>query len=466
MLFRPPFYITHFSMVKVNPVDDSLAGALLLGALLLLNAALKLSFVALLNAQKTHLQEMAEKGHSHARRALSVAQDGGRLSALQDMSDVLLRFLMAAVAVQTLIPKLESALIAEHLNTQLAEVLAYGGVLSVVILLILVLGEMLPSAIGKRRADTLALYVALPIQWLSRLLAPFFWLLRWLSNRAAVPFLGETDTNHVTEEEIKMLVDAGSAEGAIEDEERDMILSIFRLSDTVVRELMVPRIDIVALDIDTPLFEALDTIVQAGHSRIPVYEGSIDHVRGLLYAKDLLVVWRDKRENSHIREMLRPAYFVPESKRAVDLLTDLQQHKIHLAIVVDEYGGTAGLVTLEDLLEEIVGEIHDEYDFDEEELFQQVGENEYILDGGIDLDDLNRMLGVNLPTEETDTLGGYVLSRLGKVPNEGDTFGDDLIRFEVLHVDDRRVRRVRMTLTKPQPEPEGDPRDEPAAAPD
>ena len=453
-------------MPKVNSVDDSLVGALLLSVFLALNAALKLAFVALLHAPKPHLQELAEGGNTRARRALQVAENTGRLLALQEAIDVLLRFAMAVVAVQTLIPALESALTAQRVNTALAEALAYGVVLGVVVLLILIVGEMLPSALAKRRAETLALYVAFPIQWLSRLLAPIFYVLRWVSNRATVPFLDEADTNHVTEEEIKMLVNAGSADGTIEDEERDMIFSIFRLGDTVVRELMVPRIDIVALDIDTPLSEALDTIVQAGHSRIPVYEGSIDHVRGLLYAKDLLVVCRDKRENSHIRDMLRPAYFVPESKRAVDLLTDLQQHKIHLAIVVDEYGGTAGLVTLEDLLEEIVGEIHDEYDFDEEELFQQVGENEYILDGGIDLDDLNRMLGINLPTEETDTLGGYVLSRLGKVPSEGETFSDGHIRFEVLHVDDRRVRRVRMTLTKPQPEPEGDPRDEPAAAPD
>ncbi len=453
-------------MPKVDSVDDSLAGALLLSAFLSLNAALKLAFVALLNAAQLHLQELAEEGNTRARRALAVAEDSGRVLALQEVSDVLLRFLMAVIAVRTLIPPLESALRTQHVRIELAEALAYGVVLSVVMLLVLILGEMLPSAIARSRADTLALYVAFPVQWLARFFTPVFYLLRWVSQRATVSFWGDADTNHVTEEEIKMLVDAGSVDGAIEDEEREMILSIFRLGDTVVRELMVPRIDIVALDIDTPLFEALDTIVQAGHSRIPVYEGSIDHVRGLLYAKDLLVVWRDKRENSQIRDMLRPAYFVPESKRAVDLLTDLQQHKIHLAIVVDEYGGTAGLVTLEDLLEEIVGEIHDEYDFDEEELFQQVGENEYILDGGIDLDDLNRMLGINLPTEETDTLGGYVLSHLGKVPSEGETFTDGRVRIEVLHIDDRRVRRVRMTLTKPQPKPLGDVRDEPAAAPD
>ncbi len=447
-------------------MDDSLAGALCLGALLSLNAALKLAFVALLSASKPHLQELAEGGNARARRALAMAENTGQVVALQEVSDLVVRFLMAVIAVRTLVPPLENALAAQHLSATLAEALAYGILLGVVVVLTLIVGEMLPTAVARRRAETLALYTALPIKWLTRFFAPLFFLLGWVSQRVTLPFWSETDASHITEEEIKMLVDAGSADGAIEDEERDMILSIFRLSDTVVRELMVPRIDIVALDIDTPLFEALDTIVQAGHSRIPVYEGSIDHVRGLLYAKDLLVVWRDKRENSQIRDMLRPAYFVPESKRAVDLLTDLQQHKIHLAIVVDEYGGTAGLVTLEDLLEEIVGEIHDEYDFDEEELFQQVGENEYILDGGIDLDDLNRMLGIDLPTEETDTLGGYVLNRLGKVPAEGESFTDGRVRIEVLHVDDRRVRRVRMTLTKPRPEPLEDVRDEPAAAPD
>ncbi len=207
---------------------------------------------------------------------------------------------------------------------------------------------------------------------------------------------------------------------------------------------------------------------RAGHSRIPVYDDSIDHIRGLLYAKDLLSAWRDNQMDRPIRDMLRPAYFVPESKKAGDLLTDLQQRKIHLAVVVDEYGGTAGLVTLEDLIEEIVGEIRDEYDVNEQEVYQKVDEHEYIFDAGIDLDDLNRLLDANLPTDEGDTLGGYVFSKLGKVPLIGEVIETEHLRIEVLDVDDRRIRKISVTVEPPPaavPETE-DARDEIAAAPD
>jgi CBS domain containing-hemolysin-like protein len=272
----------------------------------------------------------------------------------------------------------------------------------------------------------------------------------------------------ITEEEIKTLVDAGEEGGVIEEDEKRMIYSIFEFGDTLVREVMVPRIDVVAVEVNSRLSDALAVIIQAGHSRIPVYEESIDHIRGLLYAKDLLVLWRDGQMDRPLKDLLRPAYFVPESKKAVDLLADLQQRKIHLAIVVDEYGGTAGLVTLEDLIEEIVGEIRDEYDINEEEIYQQVGENEYIFDAGIDLDDLNRLLDADLSTEDSDTLGGYVFSKLGKVPVEGERIEDGSLQMEVLSVDDRRIRKIRLTKVPPAPPQEEleDIREEPAAETD
>jgi CBS domain containing-hemolysin-like protein len=245
-----------------------------------------------------------------------------------------------------------------------------------------------------------------------------------------------------------------------------MIYSIFQFGDTMTREVMVPRIDVVALDIHTPLEEALNTIVQAGHSRIPVYEDSIDHVRGVLYAKDLLSLWQNGDTSRPIRDVLRPAYFVPETKKADDLLAEMQARKVHLVVVVDEYGGTAGLVTLEDLIEEIVGEIRDEYDLNEEEVYQKVGDFEYLVDAGIDLDDLNRLLNTGLPTDESDTLGGFVLSKLGEVPSEGARIHTDGLDMEVLSVDDRRIRKIRVTVLPRPALPAGDLREEPAAAPD
>jgi putative hemolysin len=451
-------------------VDTSVTGVLLLGVFILLNAGLKIAYVSLINAHRSTFKEMIDEGNGRAKRAqraLTLSEDATRLLASQEIVDLLLRFLIAVIAAVALVPPLRNSLLDANLNATLADMIAYGGVLVVVATTTLIFGELLPMNIALSQANNIALQAVIPINIISMLLAPLLRLAQWVSGAISQPFIGKSSIALVTEEEIKMLVDAGSEGGAIEDEEKEMIYSIFQFGDTLVREVMIPRIDVVALEINTSVEEALNTIVDVGHSRIPVYEESIDHIRGLLYAKDLLQAWRDGHTDRKIKDLLRPAHFVPESKKAGDLLTDLQQRKIHLAIVIDEYGGTAGLVTLEDLIEEIVGEIHDEYDFDEEEAYQQVSENEYIFDAGIDLDDLNRMLEVELPTDEGDTLGGFVYSKLGKVPIEGERTTEGRVELEVLRVDDRRIRKVRLRLIPPQPpqEPE-DVREEPAAAPD
>jgi CBS domain containing-hemolysin-like protein len=225
-----------------------------------------------------------------------------------------------------------------------------------------------------------------------------------------------------------------------------MIYSVFKFGDTLVREVMVPRIDIVALSADATLQEALDTIIEAGHSRVPVYEDSIDNIRGILYAKDLLSHWRDKRTDFSLVQILREPYFVPETKKAGELLEELRARETHIAIVSDEYGGTAGLVTVEDLIEEIVGEIKDEYDFAEEAPYEMISETEYIFTAGFDLDDLNEMLDVSLPTDENDTLGGYIFTILGKVPQVGDkVYFNDTLEMEVLTLKGkRRIHKVRV----------------------
>jgi len=448
-------------------VDDSLTGLVVLGVFIVLNAASKMAYVSLINANRAQLRDMAEEGNRRASDALTFANDATRLLASQQLIDLLLRFAIALVTAVVLIPPLRDTLLGYDIHPTVVDVLSYGGVLLIVAAFTLIFGEMLPANIALGHATKVALWSVGTINFLSRLLAPALRAMQWMSSRFAAPFVERRAASLVTEEEIKMMVDAGQEGGAIEDEEKEMIYSIFQFGDTLTREVMVPRIDVVALDINTPLQEALNVIVDAGHSRIPVYEESIDHIRGLLYAKDLLSAWRDGQIDRSIRDMLRQAYFVPESKKAGDLLTDLQQRKIHLAVVVDEYGGTAGLVTLEDLIEEIVGEIRDEYDINEQEVYQKIDDHEYIFDAKIDLDDLNRLLTVNLPTDEGDTLGGYVFSKLGKVPLIGEVIETEHLRIEVLDVDDRRIRKIRVTV-EPEPEPPEieDARDEIAAAPD
>ena len=265
-----------------------------------------------------------------------------------------------------------------------------------------------------------------------------------------VPFASARETSgisegpgSVTEDELKVLMDAGQEEGLFEKGESQMIFSIFQLGETLAREIMVPRIDVLALDVNTPLADAADALIESGHSRVPVFEETIDRTLGLLYTKDLLRVWREGSTVESLRDLLRPAYFVPEAKKVDELLTEMQSQRIHLAIVVDEYGGAAGLVTLEDIVEEILGEILDEYDQGEESPYQLLKNGDYLFLGRIDLDDFNEIMSSSLPADEADTLGGYIYSRIGRVPDAGEIIRHDDLVLTVEQVTGRRIRKVR-----------------------
>jgi putative hemolysin len=247
----------------------------------------------------------------------------------------------------------------------------------------------------------------------------------------------------MTEDELKSWVESDQEEGGLEREERQMIYSIIQFGDTLAREIMVPRVDILAFEVNNSLSQAAKAFTQSGHSRVPVYENEIDNIIGLLYAKDLLHVMQNGRKKASIRDLLRPAYFVPDTKKADELLTEMQAQRFHMAIVVDEYGGVAGLVTLEDIIEEIIGEIQDEYDLSEEELVQQISPDEYIFLGRIDLDDFNQVMNSQLPKIESDTLAGYLYDRFGYVPHDGESLENDGLLLTIEQVSGRRIRRVR-----------------------
>lgn len=232
--------------------------------------------------------------------------------------------------------------------------------------------------------------------------------------------------------------------------ERELIDNIFDFRQTIVREVMVPRLDIVAIPVETGLREALDVIVEHGHSRIPVYEGSIDNIQGILYAKDVLQEIRKAYPNwpdTPLREILREPYFIPDSKRVSELLPEMQQKKVHMAIVVDEYGGTAGLITIEDLLEEIVGEIQDEYDRETPEI-QPIGEDEYVVNARADLEDVSDVIGVPLPEDGADTLGGLIYTQLKRMPRPGEIVELPGVELQVLTMDGRRIRLVRVRVKR------------------
>jgi len=247
----------------------------------------------------------------------------------------------------------------------------------------------------------------------------------------------------VTEDELKNWVEVGQEEGSLEKDERQMIYSIFHFGDTLVREIMIPRIDILALEVNTSLEEAIQALTLSGHSRVPVYEETIDNIIGMLYAKDLLRVHIENGIEDPIRQFLRPAFFVPEAKKVDELLREMQKNSYHIAVVVDEYGGMAGLVTMEDIVEEIVGEIRDEYDQGEEQLYQRLENGSYLLSGRLDLDDVNDMLGTHLTKDMADTLGGFLYGTIGRVPIGGEQVHVEDWTLTIELVTGRRIRKVR-----------------------
>ncbi len=321
-----------------------------------------------------------------------------------------------------------------------------------------------------RQPESVALSIARSVDLVAVVLAPLSFLLRRLATYAR----GNVDevtaeSVFLSEDGLRFLIHVGEGEGVIEEDEKQMIAGIFEFGETTVREIMVPRLDIVAVEVSEPLSLALDLIIANGHSRIPVYEDSIDHLLGVLYAKDLLLCLRDGSQDISVRQLLRQAYFVPQSKKLDELFEEMQAHRIHMALAVDEYGGTAGLVTIEDLLEEIVGEIQDEYDSEEPQL-KKLAPEIYIFNSRYDIDEVSQLIGVNLSAgrENIDTLGGFIYSQLGRVPEQGESMHFDDWSFTVLSVDSRRIEQVRVeplhsaensTQTLSQPGAEEQPED-------
>jgi len=254
----------------------------------------------------------------------------------------------------------------------------------------------------------------------------------------------------VSEEELINLVDESQKDGLLEKEEQKMIHSVFRLDDTLTREIMVPRIDILAMESEIAFSDAVQLFVESGFSRIPVYRESVDNMLGILYAKDLLEICGNGEYRGDVTQIIRPAYFVPETKIINELLADMQKKRTHLAVVVDEYGGVAGIVSLEDIIEEIFGEIQDEYDI-EENIYRVIGSGEYIFMGRIDIDDLNLILDVSLPNQDADTLGGLIYCQLGHVPQIGEVVKYDDLLITVEQVDEHRISKVRIKKVIKEP---------------
>ena len=426
-----------------------------LGIVLVL-AVLSASEAAIHAIRRPHLlEELAGRGRRGRRVGLLGQRSVNYLAAIQVMEFFAI-FAFAGVAAAGIAPRLSVYLQLFGIDARLGDVTAAIVTVAALSLVAVLFGIFIPRALGARYAQPMLLVLVWPIQlvtWITRpLVAILFFLTRALTRPfGANPLAGTL----VSEEEIKALVETGEEQGVLEETERDMIRSIFDLGDKEVHELMTPRTEIVAVDVTTPPAELLERVVVVGHSRIPIYEGSADQIIGVLYVKDVFRHVARGQGSPGLRELLRPAHFVPETKKVDELLREMQKQKNHMAIVVDEYGGTAGLVTLEDIVEEIVGEIRDEYDV-EQELVVPISEREALVDGRAPFEDVRETFALDDldPSADYETLGGFIVHELGRFPKAGEEVRRGGVRFVVETIEGRRIRRVRV-VREPAPVAEG-----------
>ncbi|RMF79637.1 MAG: HlyC/CorC family transporter [Chloroflexi bacterium] len=423
--------------------SDSLSNLLILLPIIIFQATVTLTYTTLAHCRSVWFQEDADAGNSNAAHIIRLLETPVRMRVTYQVTTIIIRFVMVTFTVVEVVQPVLAELRATQPTT--AALPVYLAILIPVGIVTLIFGDLIPASVGAARAEALAAWAVYPMRALMVILAPLTMILIVL-RRVLLTTVGGGLINAVTEEEILDMLNTGEEEGTIESDERQMIYSVFQLDDTSAREVMVPRIDIVAVEINTSLQDALRVFIESGHSRIPVYEDHIDNIKGLLYAKDLLAVWQSgTQDKTSIADLIRTAYFVHETKPADELLKELQNRKVHLAIVMDEYGGTAGLVTIENLLEEIVGDILDEYDTNEEADYIQHAIGEYTIDGSMDLDDLNDLLDSDLPTDDNDTLGGFIYAQLGRVPEEGEQLEFDGLNMRIDKIEGRRIRKVYVT---------------------
>jgi putative hemolysin len=398
--------------------------------------------------RRTRLDELAEAGDRGAKRAQVLMRDPGRFLAVIQVAITFLGALASAVAAVSIVTVVSEPLRQIAFLADYADTIALLFVTSIVAVVSIVLGELIPKGLALGNPDRIALTVSGPITLFAKIVSPLVAVLVALTKLISKPFgIDPTRTPELSAAEIRLIVEQGSQQGVLEAEEEQMISAVMSLSDSKLHEVMVPRIDIAAIDQEASFDDAVTLVLTEGHSRTPLYKESVDHIVGILYAKDLLRIIAAGGPRPRLRDIMRPALFVPESQAVDDLLNELQRRRVHMAIVLDEYGGTAGLVTIEDLLEEIVGEIQDEFD-EEEPMKVIVREGEAILDGRADIDEMGELIDPALELEddeEYDTVGGFVYHRIGRVPVVGDTVAVDPFKITVIKVTGRRVGKVRVT---------------------
>ena len=407
--------------------------------LILLSAFFSSAETAMTTVNKIRIMSFADDGNKKAKTLLKIIENPGKL--------------LSTILIGNNIVNLSASSLATTWTTRVLGNAFIGFITGVLTLLILLFGEITPKTLATLQAEKISLAYAPIIYPLTRLLTPVIFLVNLLSR--GVLFLLHVDPdakpNAMTEQELRTIVDVSHEDGVIESEEKEMITNVVDFGDSVASEVMVPRIDIEFMDVESSYEDVLAVFRRDKYSRVPVYEGNKDHVIGVLNLKDVFC-YSDLPSNFSIRKILRRPYFTYEFKRISDLMVDMQKNSISMAMVLDEYGAVAGLITLEDLLEEIVGEIRDEYDEEEKDDIRKVNEHEYTVDGTTKLEDIGKLLDLHLESEDYDSIAGHMIHELGHIPTEGEYIDINGIRFTVMKMDKHRVADIDIRLPEAETE--------------
>lgn len=450
----PNFTAQFLNLAAENSSGSNLVfQILLLLVLILVNAFFAMSEMAVVSLNDAKIEKMAEDGHKKAKLILKLTKNPTRFLSTIQIGVTLAGFLTSASAATAFAEMLTNAItssfdVPESIVSPIAVVL----ITLVMSYFSLVLGELAPKRIGMQVPEKIAFAVAKPLLVISKITAPFVKFLS-LSTNGVVRLLGfDPNANEevVTEEEIRMMVDVGGEKGVIEDTQKEMINNIFEFDDMDAGDIMTHRTDVVAADInDITLEDFMNLAIEHGRSRIPLYDEDIDNIVGIVYVKDLLkFVGKEVKAKGTLKNIMREPYFIPETKSCGELFKEMSSKRIQMAVVVDEYGGTAGIVTLEDIVEAIMGNIQDEYDVEEEEI-SKIDENTFTVDGTIDIEEIDELIGKELPEGDYETLAGFIMDELQCIPKDGEMneVVFENVKFTVLSVEDRRIEKIKVEIT-------------------
>ena len=424
----------------------------LLFILILVNAFFAMSEIAIISLNDSKIEKMAENGHKKAKQIMRLTENSSSFLSTIQIGVTLAGFLTSASASQVFAQRLTDAvspILPDSIPVSLIHSISVVLITLIMSYFSLVFGELAPKRIAMQIPEKISFLAVGPLLFVAKITKPAVKLLSFSTNLVVriFGFDPNSDEETVTEEEIRMMVDVGQEKGVIEDTQKEMIDNIFEFDDIDVSDIMTHRTDMYAVEANDSLQDVIDISVEHGYSRIPVYDDDPDNIIGIAYIKDLIQYIGKSLPENGLRSIMRKAYYVPESKKCGQLFKEMSESHVQMAIVVDEYGGTAGLVTLEDLLESIVGNIQDEYDNEDEEI-SRIDDATFTIDGTTDIEEVGDLIGVTFPKGEYDTLGGYIISRLGFLPSdeEMNSLEFENFRFTVLSVEDRRIGKVKVEI--------------------